>query len=169
LLTFDTDCRGLTPIEFVFRGFTSYEKEPHQNTERLDVMRLLLRGSNSPPGVESYSGSSEGFSLLQQSTDPLYYQQPLAKRVDVAFKVVKNRNHSAPALLQIALGESITSAQAVSLVDTRGRTILHIVAYMLAQRTVLSIAYNRQFEEGRDPIMTLEEELLTSWQIGEST
>lgn len=152
-----------------------------QKTDELDLLRLLLQNSNNPPALKSYSGSSEGFSLLQQSTDPLYYQRPLAERLHVAIWAVGVGLRSDPALLQATLGESGTLAQAVSLVDHFGRIILHIVAVTLARRTRYSIHHSEtqgisekeaqgfKSVDGKDFTMTLENVLLTSWQIGEST
>jgi len=172
--TSDSDCSFPSPIKSVFEGAVLFDKGSVQKTDELDLLRLLLQNSNNPPALKSYSGSSEGFSLLQQSTDPLYYQRPLAERLDVAFWVVQVGLRSKPALLQIALGESATLAQAISLVDTFGNTILHVVAVMLARRTRKFIehsethgcseleAQEHESLDGRDFTKTLENELLTS-------
>ena len=103
--------------------------------------------------------------MVQQSTDPFYYQRPLADRAEVAFTLVTSTINSAPALMQLALGESITSAQATSLVDTNGRTILHTLAFKLAIETwriVRGDAFgNCDIRDGKFIVKTLENELLT--------
>jgi hypothetical protein len=105
----------------------------------------------------------------------------LAERLDVAFRAVRVGLRSRPALLQIALGESATLAQANSLVDTSGNTILHVIAVTLAKRTRISMyhpethtvpereAQEHERVDGKDFTETLENEMLTSWQIGGST
>jgi len=172
LPTSDTNCSFDSPVESVFRSASLFATRSVQKTDKLDLQRLLLQNSNNPPALKSYSGSSEGFTLLQQSTDPLYYQRPLAERLDVAFWAVALGLGSGSALLRTALGESGTLPQAVSLVDPFRRTILHVVASTLARGTRMSIRYSethgcseleaqeRESVEGRNSTKTLENELL---------
>ncbi len=174
LPTSDTKCSMWSPVELVFKGTASSDKWFVQKTDELDLQRLLLQNSNNPPALKSYSGPSEGFSLLQQSTDPLYYQRPLAERLDVAFWAVAVGLRSGPALLQAALGESGTLPQTVSLIDPSGRTILHVVAVLLGRSKRIFIdrsethgysepaAQEHKIIDGRDFTKTLENELLTS-------
>lgn len=133
LLTFKTGYRGFTPVRLALALLEFSTDESRQTG--LDVVRLLLQESDNPPEIEWYNGQQEGFSMLQQRTDPLYYQRPLADRANVALNVIKYTLHPEPALMQLALGESITSPQAASLVDYSRRTILHTVAYTLAIET----------------------------------
>lgn len=138
-LAIDTSCRFMTLVELWIYNLQLFKDEFGQIDESgqisLDVLRLLLRETNNPPEIEWYPGQTEGFSLLQQSTDPFYYQRPLADRADVAFDLVTYSVQSDPKLMQLALGESIISAQAASLVATSGRTILHAVACKLSHVT----------------------------------
>lgn len=170
LLTFDTGCRGFTPLHY---AFVAVQVAPDESRQvGLDVVRLLLQESDNPPKIGWYRGVEEGFSMLQQSTDPFYYQRPLADRAEVAFKLIRSSTNSELALMQIALGESITSAQAASLVDNSGRTTLHTVAFTLATGTS-SMTYGRfcggdkweaqsyRIRDGKDITRTLENELLT--------
>lgn len=134
LLTLEIGCRGITSVQSVLK-YMQFVVRDESRQLSLDVMRLLLRETDNPPEIEWYRGPIEGFSMFQQSTDPFYYQRPLADRVEVAFDMAMFTFNSEPALMQLALGESITSAQAASLVDTCGRTVLHTVVFKLAKKT----------------------------------
>lgn len=157
LLAIDTSCRGMTLVELWIYNSPLFKDEFGQIDESgqisLDVLRLLLRETNNPPDFKRYFGQTEGFSLLQQSTDPFYYQRPLADRADVAFDLVSYSVQSDPKLMQLALGESIISAQAASLVATSGRTILHAVAYKLSHvtwPTAHDLVGYHKFRDGKD-------------------
>ncbi len=174
LPTSDSYCSFKSPIEAVCQEAVFFDKGSVQKTDELDLLRLLLQNSNNPPALKSYSGSSEGFSLLQQSTDPLYYKRSLAERVEIAFWAVSVGYRTKPTLLQVALGENVTLAQVVSLVATPAMTILHVIAVTLARRTRMSIEHSETYGyselaaqehksiDGRDFTKTLENELLTS-------
>ncbi len=174
LPTSDTKCSMWSPVELVFEGTASFDKWFFQKTDELDLQRLLLQNSNNPPALRSCGPSGESFSLLQQSTDPLYYKRPLVERVEIAFCAVEVGWGSKPTLLHVALGESATLAQVVSWVDTSAMTILHVIAVTLARRTRMSIEHSETHGyselaaqehrniDGRDFTKTLENELLTS-------
>ena len=129
-------------------------------------MRLLLRESDSPPELAFYRGPKEGFSLFQQSTDPVYYQRPIEERLDVAYNMVWYHGYTT-ALLQTVLGDNIDAAQASSLVVRRGTTVLHIIARAIGRQTARVKSHQRSTQ--KDPpfeaveAMDSAKELVDDW------
>ena len=115
---------------------------------RLDIQRLLLRQSDSLPSIARYGGPEEGFKILQQSVDPMYYQKSPAERVETAIEAARwNRFANIATPTESILGSDVDLAWAYSYENSDGDTLLHSVAFALG-RTVdvlVSVAQGKEY------------------------
>lgn len=80
--------------------------------------------------LSHYCGSEEDFVALQQYWFPEYYQTALEERFQVAADIVKT-NRWSPSLFRLALSRSCIPKLAVHMRDRDGRTLLHVVAWVI--------------------------------------
>lgn len=148
-----------------------------QAESRLDILRMLLGVSDSPPELDAYVGPKDGFSILQQNTDPLYYGRPLEDRLSTAFCIARESTFLSPGLggpdlLQSVLGESSSSAHVVSSTTNGGETVLHLVACMIGYLTSLLFYDNlgsgsaKRPLKGKDINRPFEDNKITLLQTG---
>lgn len=100
--------------------------ETFNDLEAVLGSRLLLNETEHEIYIGWYYGSKEGFSALQQSLDPLYYQRPLEERVRIAIDIAIHGNEPEVVRLSLALGPlpSLTH----SMTGRWGRTLVNAVA-----------------------------------------
>lgn len=94
----------------------------------LGILRLLLRQTEIEPQLSQYGGPKEGFLMLQQHTDSLYYERPLEERIEVATSLAEDSLMNPPEVFKIALARDGIFAPALFPKNKRGETLLHIVA-----------------------------------------
>ena len=109
-----------TPLEIVLYDDMNYLKA-------VEGPRLLLNETECEPRLGLYSGSKEGFSMWQQTLDPLYYQRSLKERFQVAMSLVYGWN--GPEILRLALALGPLPPLAHCMTDRYGETLLHAVAW----------------------------------------
>ena len=101
---------------------------------RLEIQRLLLPRSDSLYDIARYGGPQEGFRMLQQFTDPMYYQRPPVERVEIAITATLNTtfiNITTP--IQTILGSGIDLGWAYSYKNSGGDTLLHVTTHAFGQ------------------------------------
>ena len=94
----------------------------------LDILRLFLRQTDIELKLGHFRGPKQGFLVLQQHMDSLYYQKPLEERIEVVTSLAVYSLQNSPEVFKVALARDGIPPQALFLKNTRGETLLHIVA-----------------------------------------
>ena len=113
-------------------------------------MRLLLEhGSNSPDTLymSHYSGNLEGFQLLVNHMDIEYQRLPIDERVNLAISLMENVPYTKPELVRVALGQWSLDTSVINVIDYRGKTLFHAVAFTIGRLTSLGFAWKRPGNE----------------------
>ena len=128
MLTFDAYS---TSLQLVISNHINY-------LEAVQGSRLLLNETEYDEiDISWYCGSREGFSMWQQSLDPLYYQRPLKERVGIAIDLADSATNGPDVIrLSVALGPLPSLAH--SIVGRSGSTLLNAVAYAMGLRMLWS-------------------------------
>lgn len=97
--------------------------------------------------LREYGGTSENFVELQQCWFPEYYDTALEERFQVAIHLAKT-NMSRPALFRLALSRDCIPKLAVHMRARDGRTLLHVVAWVIGLLAQADEDYGRDALEG---------------------
>ena len=106
---------------------------PRNAAIQVEQLRFFLREGTFEPSLSDFRGTLEGFKLLQQHTDPLYYSRPFEERLEVAFRLIDKRG--SPKLIETALGVKVISSRHLTTPATCGRTLVGVVAHHIGYLT----------------------------------
>ncbi|PMD40219.1 hypothetical protein L207DRAFT_458702 [Hyaloscypha variabilis F] len=115
-----------------------------------EILRLLLQhGSNSPTtsSMRYYRGNVEGFQLLTNHMDIEYQRLPIDERVNLAISLMENVPYTKPELVRVALGQWSLDTSVINVIDYRGKTLFHAVAFTIGRLTSLGFAWKRPGNE----------------------
>lgn len=114
--------------------------------------RLLLNETEREPSLACYEGSKEGFSMWQQTLDPLYYQRPIEERFAVAMDLIYRGNGAEVSLLALTPGPLPPLAHCVT--NHQAETLLHAIASGLGGRIHFGHSYWQRENYEMDAIGT---------------
>lgn len=116
------------PIDVVCESFSPFAKVP-ETEEVLDTLRLLIGTSEAVPHFWSLRACpTKGARLVQELTEPDYYEQPLQQRFANAMHYA-NRLWSGEAdVLRMVLSRDRIPSPAINMTSILGESLLHGVA-----------------------------------------
>ena len=121
----------------MFRSTSPFAKVPVTDGE-LDTLRLLIGASETVPHFWSLQVcTGNGARLVQELTEPDYYEQPLQQRLENAMHYGSNLFRVEVDVLKMALSRDRIPSLAINMTSALGDSLLHKVAIGIAKTRML--------------------------------
>ena len=116
------------PIDVVCETFSPFARVP-ETEDVLDTLRLLIGTSEAVPHFWSLRACpTKGARLVQELTEPDYYEQPLQQRFENAMCFASRWYHVEVDVFRMALSRDRIPSPAINMTSILGESLLHAVA-----------------------------------------
>ena len=149
----------------MFRSTSPFAKVPVTDGE-LDTLRLLIGASETVPHFWSLQVcTGNGARLVQELTEPDYYEQPLQQRLENAMHYGSNLFRVEVDVLKMALSRDRIPSLAINMTSALGDSLLHQVANGIATTRMLRNPHKGFLADlhGNDHLGSMEYKNLLVW------